>query len=98
MKKKIAYLNTRAHEKLAVKAASPYDLTAPGALQNQDRLSRYTCSSRMFSLYYSSQRVDDKVLDGLQELADELGLIDQFIEMKGGAMMNSISGVDSEDR
>ncbi len=89
---------TTAHQKLLALAQHPYDLTAPGALLADDRLARYRCSSAMLRLHYATQRVDDRVLDALQELADELALVEQFRKMRRGAVMNRIVGQESENR
>ncbi len=96
--KRKAYLDTESHGKLVQLAKKPYDLTGPEALQNQNRLKDYVCSATFFSLYYFGQRVSGEVLDALQGLADECGLTKQFVEMKGGVVMNAISGVESENR
>jgi glucose-6-phosphate isomerase len=37
-------------------------------------------------------------MSGLQQLADQSGIIDQFLEMKRGAVMNRIKGHESENR
>ncbi|MFH1216819.1 MAG: glucose-6-phosphate isomerase [Pseudomonadota bacterium] len=76
---------------------SPYDLRNPGAW-NQDRINRYVCSSCGFDLLYCTQRLGDGVLDLLQNIADEAGLVDQFVTMKKGAVLNRIDGFPSENR
>lgn len=77
-------------------AAAPFDLTFPNGL-NSKRLSSYVCRSKTINLLYATQRVDDTVLNGLQQLADESSVIDQFIMMKNGAVLNQIKGYDSEN-
>jgi glucose-6-phosphate isomerase len=84
-------------KRLRVLAESPYDLTGPGAL-NTDRVRKYRASSCGFDYLYAAQRLDDEVLDCLQGLADEAGLVDQFLAMKSGAVMNRIEGFASENR
>ncbi len=96
--KQKVYLKTNSHKKLLELAESPYDLTAAGALQHQGRLSEYVCFSKYFSLFYSTQMVNDEVLDALQNLADECKLVQQFVQMKEGAVSNTIEGVESENR
>ncbi|OKY76138.1 MAG: glucose-6-phosphate isomerase [Desulfobulbaceae bacterium DB1] len=76
---------------------SPYDLRKPGAL-NRQRINRYVCSSCGFDLLFATQRLDDAVLDALQGLADEAGLVEQFMAMKKGAVMNRIEGFPCENR
>lgn len=78
-------------------AGTPCDLTRPGLL-SADRFSRYRMSSCGFDLLYATQRLDDAVLDGLQDLADEAGLVEKFRAMKQGAVLNRIEGYPSEDR
>ncbi len=96
--KQKVYLKTNSHKKLLELAESPYDLTAVGALEHQGRLRDYVCLSKYFSLFYSTQRIDNKVLDALQNLVDECALVEQFVLMKEGAVLNTIVGVESENR
>ncbi|KPJ98352.1 MAG: glucose-6-phosphate isomerase [Desulfobacterales bacterium SG8_35] len=85
------------YEKLRKLARNPYDLTAPGAI-SPGRISSYKVSAAGFDLLFSTQRLDDAVINGLQQLADQSGVVDQFLAMKRGAVMNSIEGYESEDR
>lgn len=87
-----------AAETLRRLAKQPYDLTCEGGLLRDDRMQRYICRSGPFKLLYATQRVDDAVLKGLQELADQCGLIDQFAKMRCGEIMNTIRGYESENR
>jgi len=85
------------YEKLMKLARNPFDLAAPGAL-SPARILGYKASAAGFDLLYSTQRLDEAVLNGLQQLADQSGAVDQFLEMKRGAVMNRIAGYDSENR
>lgn len=87
-----------AHQKLVGLARTPYDLTNAQPEQFGDRLSKYRCFGAGYELFYGTQRIDDAVLDGLQELADQCQVTSQFDAMKGGRVMNTIAGVDSESR
>ncbi len=87
----------KAAGKLLELAKSPYDLARAGALDDT-RLRKYTCKTDMFDLHYAMQRIDDKVLDCLQELADECALVERFVAMKKGEVVNKIEGFDSENR
>ncbi|MHB8810572.1 MAG: glucose-6-phosphate isomerase [Desulfobulbaceae bacterium] len=78
-------------------ARAPYDLTRPEDL-SAERFREYRATMAGYDYLYATQRVDDRVLAALQELADEAGLVDQFLAMKGGAVMNRIEGVASENR
>ena len=84
-------------DKLQELAEKPYDLTATGGL-NRERIEKYTASVAGLDFLYATQRVDDQVLNSLQQLADEAGLVDQFIAMKKGQAMNRIEGHASENR
>jgi len=79
-------------------AQNPYDLTGAQALQGDGRLARYICRSQLWHLHYGTERIDDRVLNRLQELADELRLVEQFKVMRRGAIMNRIEGFASENR
>jgi glucose-6-phosphate isomerase len=78
-------------------ALNPYDLTTPTAL-SPERIGKYTASIAGLDFLYSTQRLDDQVLSALQQLADEAGLVDQFVAMKSGKVMNRIEGHASENR
>ncbi len=78
-------------------AEKPFDLAAPGAL-SAPRIEGYSCGAAGFTLLYSTQRVDDRVLAALQQLADQAGLVDQFLAMQRGAVINRIEGFASENR
>jgi glucose-6-phosphate isomerase len=85
------------YEKLMKLARNPFDLTAPGALA-PERISNYKASAAGFDLLFSTQCLDDAVLNGLQQLADQSGAVDQFLAMKRGVVMNRIEGYESENR
>lgn len=78
-------------------ATRPYDLTMADAL-TPERISAYICRASGFDLLYGTQRVDETVLGCLQELADQSGVINQFLMMKQGEIMNRIDGFECENR
>jgi len=78
-------------------AETPSDLTQPGFL-SPERFSRYRLSACGFDLLYATQRLDDAVLDSLQSLADEAEVVEKFLAMKQGAVINRIEGFASEER
>ena len=82
---------------LAKLAEAPFDLTKTGALTPR-RIHDFVCSAAGFDLLYATQRIDEQVLEGLQDLADQSGLIDQFRRMKRGDVLNRIEGFESEQR
>ena len=85
------------YEKLMKLARNPFDLTSPGAI-SPERIKAYKASGAGFDLLFATQRVDDAVLNGLQQLADQSGVLGQFHDMKCGAVMNRIDGYESEER
>lgn len=78
-------------------AQQPFDLASPEAL-NSARIRRYFCSVAGIDLLYATQRVDDVILAGLQELASQCKLVEQFRQMRRGVVMNCIHGFSSEER
>ena len=93
----IDFVDLTAVAKLTVLADAPCDLTRPGLL-SEKRLAGYRATQCGFDLLYGTERVDDQVLDVLQELADEAELIDKFLAMKRGVVLNRIEGFPSENR
>ena len=91
------FVDLQAVPKLQKLAQKPYNLAGEGTL-SPERISDYRASACGFDLLYATQRIDDQVLDELQNLADEAGLVEQFLAMKSGAIMNRIIGHDSENR
>lgn len=89
---------SKIYGQLQALARNPFDLTGPGALQAGGRLARYVCRTEMLQLYYATERIDDAVLDALQQLADDLHLVEQFKAMRRGAVINRIEGFAGEDR
>lgn len=76
---------------------NPFDLTAPAAL-SAARISRLCCQAAGIRVLYATQRVDNAVMASLQQFADEQELVDQFLQMKQGAVINRIHGYESENR
>ena len=87
----------KAWGKLQQLARAPFDLTGKDGL-NAKRISEHVIQMKGFKLLYGTQRVDPQILQTFQELADECGVVDQFINMKEGAAINRIEGHDSENR
>ena len=86
-----------AYSNLQKAARTPFDLSAPEAL-NPARMSTYVCRTANFKLLYGTERIDDQTLDLLQELANQSGTVGQFEMMKKGETMNRIEGFASENR
>jgi len=83
--------------KLSELAECPYDLTGSSSLP-EERIRKYTTSAGDFNFLYATQRIDETVLDALQQLSDEAGLVDKFLAMKKGEKLNRIEGLESENR
>jgi len=91
------FSNHPAVTKLAALARDPHDLTAVDGLPPA-RVRQYTASFCGFDLLYATQRITPEVMNSLQELADEAGLVDAFKAMKQGTVLNCIEGYASENR
>lgn len=87
-----------AYKGLQKKAAHPFDLQAEGALLQNGRLKKFVAKSCGFTMMYFTQRIDEQVLELLSELAADCQLVEQFRQMRRGAVLNTIYGFDSEDR
>jgi glucose-6-phosphate isomerase len=61
-------------------------------------MQQYCCSAAGFDLHYAAQRLSDEGLAGLQELADQCRLVEQFRQLRRGVVMNRIHGFASEER
>ena len=86
-----------AFEKLTKLARNPFDLTEPGGLSPQ-RIADFICRGAGFDLLYATQRIDNAVIGGLQQLADQANAVEMFLAMKKGAVINRIEGHESENR
>jgi len=75
----------------------PFELNPNGSL-TPERIKAYTCRAGGFKLLYATQRVEEQTLNQLQHLADQSQVIEQFLQMKRGAVMNQIVGFASENR
>jgi len=89
---------SKSWKKLAQLARVPYDLTRPGALEENGRISRMICRTAGLQLFYGAQRVDLPVLAALQDFAEEHRLVERFKEMRRGGILNRIDGWQSENR
>ena len=78
-------------------ATTPYDLTQPGNLSDE-RIEQYCASAGEFKLLYATERVNDDVLNALQELAQEARLIEKMEAMQRGDVINKIEKYPSENR
>lgn len=86
-----------ATKRLRELAKSPYDLTVEGNL-SPERIEKYLAKGCGFSLLYGTERIDDAVMQGLKDLAEQAGAIEKMKQMQAGEIMNRIEGFPSEDR
>lgn len=96
-KDKIIFQKSKAAAKLAEYAKKPYDLTQPDNLSPQ-RIAQYRAGACGFWAFYATQRIDDRVMAALQELAEESHALEKMEKMQSGAIMNRIEGYESDDR
>ena len=78
-------------------AETPVNLVG-SSFADGNRIARMVCRTAGLRLHYATQRVDDEVLDAFQEFADEHRLVEQFKQMRCGAIINRIDGWESENR
>jgi glucose-6-phosphate isomerase len=86
-----------AFAKLRESARQPYDLRGEGAL-SPERISSHICRATDFDLLYAMQKVDEPILDQLQQLADESQAVAKFLAMKKGEVLNRLENHESENR
>ncbi len=84
--------------KLEDLAKDPFDLTAEGGLEYGGRVGSMVCRAAGLRMLYATQRVTEAVIDAFQFFADEHRLVDRFMDMKKGAVINRITGWESENR
>lgn len=84
-------------KKLNYLSALPYDLSVEGAL-SPERIERLQAKGCGWKLLYATERVDETVLDALEDLAHEAEVFDKMGAMQGGKVINAIEGFASEER
>lgn len=92
-----SFTSCEAYAKLVRLAGEPFDLTVDGNLDAR-RITKYAVSQCGFDYLFATQRIDDRVLEELQNLADQTGVVKRFLAMKQGERLNRIEGWESEDR
>ncbi|MCB1081679.1 MAG: glucose-6-phosphate isomerase, partial [Chlamydiia bacterium] len=86
-----------ATEKLKKLAEKPFDLSKKGNLSPK-RISEMTTDCLKLKLLYGTERVNDKTLEALFELADEAHALEKMEAMQRGDVINKIEGHESENR
>jgi glucose-6-phosphate isomerase len=97
MRTETTFRHYKASHLLKGLATTPHDLTLPGNLPAA-RIERYCAQAGEFKLLYATERVNDDVLHGLKELAQEAHLIEKMEAMQRGEVINKIEGYPSENR
>ena len=78
-------------------AEDPFDLTLEGALTPK-RVDAMRMASGHFSLFFSTERVSDVIVNALCELAVETEAVKKMSYVQSGAIVNFIEGYPSEQR
>lgn len=92
-----AFDQTNAYKTLMSLSTQPIDLTQEGVL-SPERLKSYRAQGAGYTLLYGFERVNDKTLTELFQLASERKALDQMEYMQKGEMVNFIAGFESERR
>lgn len=84
-------------KKLKELAKCPYDLTKQGAL-NPERIGKYSAEACGYKLLYSTERVNDGVMQALLDLSLQTKVFEKMDAMQAGEVCNKIEGFPSENR
>lgn len=84
-------------EKLRELERIPFDLSQEGNLSSK-RVESMVAKAAGITLMYGTERVTDKVLEGLFELAKETKAIEKMHQMQNGEVINKIEGHECENR
>ena len=92
-----AFNEYKATIKLRELAQKEVDLSKEGALSAK-RLDQMIATSLDFKLFYGTERVNEKILEELFELAKEAQALEKMHAMQNGEVINKIEGFESENR
>jgi glucose-6-phosphate isomerase len=84
-------------EKLRELERAPLDLTQEGVLSPK-RVEEMVVSGLGIKMLYATERVNNKVIDNLFNLAEEADVFTKIQDMQAGEVMNRIEGYDCENR
>ncbi len=90
------FLNYKSTRKLLELAKNPYNLALSENLVR--RIEEYKIETDILIYSYALEKVDDKVLDALEDLARESCLVDKMIGMQKGQVVNYIENYVSDNR
>jgi glucose-6-phosphate isomerase len=88
------YHSTEALRKIAEK---PVDLSKGGCLCPK-RMEEMMVECLDLKLFYGTERVNEKTMEALFELANEAGVHQKMLAMQNGEVINKIEGFESENR
>lgn len=84
-------------EKLRELERNPVDLTHEATLSPK-RIEEMASKAAGITMLYATERISEKVLDTLFELADETNVIEKMNRMQSGEVINRIEGFECENR
>ncbi len=92
-----AFFHYKSTKRLRLLAENPFDLTNKDTL-TPERIKKLVAGSCGFKLLFGTERVDENILKGLEDLAQEAKVIEKMKKMQSGEVMNQIIGFKSENR
>lgn len=92
-----AFNSYPATAKLQKLAEKPIDLSKSGCLCPK-RMEEMMLDSQELKLFYGTERVNEKTLEALFELATEANVFEKMHAMQNGDVINKIEGFESENR
>jgi len=90
------FLEYAATDKLKKLAEKPYNLVKEG--DDPRRIEEMAVKAHGIELNYAFERVNEKTLEELYELALEANVFDKMASMQAGEIINKIEGCESEER
>lgn len=92
-----SFAHCKAYGELQALALEPIDLTAPGVMC-PERVEKMALEGAGLTLLFPGERVEEKTLSYLYQLAKEAGALRFLRRMQEGERVNQIEGVESENR
>lgn len=87
----------KSYKKLKKQAEKPIDLTKRDVF-TPDRIKKMQLKCLDYTLFYATERVDEKIIEMLFELANETNAISKMISMQNGEIVNSYLNCNGENR
>lgn len=85
------------YQKLKEFAQAPYDLSKEGNFTPK-RVNQFKSECLNLKLLYGTERIDEKTLEALFDLAREANVYEKMKAMQSGVVINQIEGYESEKR